>query len=134
MLLLSVVSARALTRDGLAPQPALHFRRTSLACRPTVVTGTHAGPTQPRPPGRVTLDTGCTLQAEACRRFPKRSGTDWVGPLVDYKEVDLLRKFMTTSNKLMSRKRAGTNSQEQKALKTAVIGARFIALIPYTGP
>ena len=68
------------------------------------------------------------------RRFPKRSGTDWVGPLVDYKEVDLLRKFMTTSNKLMSRKRAGTNSQEQKALKTAVKRARFIALIPYTGP
>ena len=68
------------------------------------------------------------------RRFPKRGGPDWLGPLVDYKEVDLLRKFMTASNKLMSRKRAGTNSQEHKALKIAVKRARFLALVPYTGP
>ena len=68
------------------------------------------------------------------RRFPKRGGPGWLGPLVDYKEVELLRKFMTTSNKLMSRKRAGTSSQEQRALKMAVKRARFLALVPYTGP
>lgn len=67
------------------------------------------------------------------RRFPHRDGIDWVGPLVDYKEVDLLRKFMTPSSKIMSRRRAGTNSQEQKALKLAVKRARFLALVPYTG-
>jgi small subunit ribosomal protein S18 len=79
-------------------------------------------------------DKGESNNLRTSRRFPKRSGPDWVGPLVDYKEVDLLRKFMTASNKLMSRKRAGTNSQEQKALKSAVKRARFMALIPYTGP
>ncbi|MCO6438344.1 MAG: 30S ribosomal protein S18 [Phycisphaerae bacterium] len=66
-------------------------------------------------------------------RFPKRHSSDWQGRLVDYKEVDLLRKFLTTSSKLMSRKRAGTNAQEQKALKNAVKLARFMALVPYRG-
>jgi len=67
------------------------------------------------------------------RRFPDRGGPGWVGPLVDYKEIDLLRKFLTSSSKLMSRKRAGANSQEQRALKLAIKRARFLALIPYRG-
>jgi ribosomal protein S18 len=67
------------------------------------------------------------------RRFPDRGGSDWVGPLIDYKEVELLRKFLTTSSKLMSRKRAGTSAQEQKALKQAIKRARYLALVPYTG-
>ena len=67
------------------------------------------------------------------QRFPKRGGEDWVGPLVDYKEIELIRKFLTSSSKLMSRKRAGTSAQEQKALKEALKRARFIALIPYAG-
>ena len=65
-------------------------------------------------------------------RFPDRHKADWEGPLVDYKEVGLLRKFLTTSNKVMSRKRAGTSSIEQKALKRAIKEARFMALLPYT--
>lgn len=67
------------------------------------------------------------------RRFPDRGNKDWVGPIVDYKEVDLLRKFLTSSSKLMSRKRAGTTAQEQKALKMALKRARFMALVPYQG-
>ncbi len=66
------------------------------------------------------------------RRFPERGGKDWIGPLVDYKEVELLRKFVTSSNKMMSRKRAGTNAAEQRALSVAVKRARFLALLPYT--
>lgn len=52
---------------------------------------------------------------------------------IDYKELDLLRKFLTTSSKLMSRKRAGTSAQEQEALKRAIKRARYLALLPYTG-
>ena len=66
-------------------------------------------------------------------RFPDRSGPDWVGALIDYKEVDLIRKFLTPTSKLMSRRRAGTNTQEQRALKIAVKRARFLALMPYAG-
>lgn len=67
------------------------------------------------------------------RRFPERTGVDWHGPVVDYKEIDLLRKFLTTSSKLMSRKRAGTNTQEQRTLKQAIKRARFLSLLPYRG-
>ena len=67
------------------------------------------------------------------RRFPERGRADWVGPIVDYKEVELLRKFLTSSSKLMSRRRAGTDAQEQKSLKNALKRARFLALIPYRG-
>ena len=67
------------------------------------------------------------------RRFPDRGNKDWVGPIVDYKEVELLRKFLTSSSKLMSRKRAGTTAQEQKSLKLALKRARFMALLPYQG-
>ena len=68
----------------------------------------------------------------SAQRFPERAKDDWQGPLLDYKEVELLRKFLTSSNKLMSRKRAGTNAPEQRALKRAVKKARFLALLPYT--
>ena len=67
------------------------------------------------------------------RRFPERSGKDWHGPLVMYREVDLLRKFMTSSAKVMSRKRGGTTAKEQSAVRTAIKHARFLALVPYTG-
>ena len=67
------------------------------------------------------------------KRFPERDRRDWVGPLVDYKEIELLRKFLSPSSKLMSRKRAGTSAQEQNALKNALKLARFMALIPYRG-
>lgn len=67
------------------------------------------------------------------QRFPDRTGPDWVGPLIDYKEIELLRKFLTASSKMMSRKRAGASAQEQSALRRAVKRARFMALLPYRG-
>ena len=67
------------------------------------------------------------------RRFPERSGPEWTGPMIDYKELDLLRKFLSGSSKIMSRKRAGTNTQEQRQVRIAVKRARFLALIPYSG-
>lgn len=67
------------------------------------------------------------------RRFHDRGGSDWKGPVVDYKEVELLRKFMTASNKMMSRKRAGTSASEQRDVRRAIKRARFMALLPFTG-
>ena len=67
------------------------------------------------------------------RRFPERGKADWVGPLIDYKEIDLLRKFTTSSCKVMSRRRAGTSSREQEAVKLAIKYARYLALMPYRG-
>ncbi len=67
------------------------------------------------------------------RRFPNRQGPEWKGPIVDYKEVDLLRKFLTASSKMMSRKRAGTSAAEQRDIRRAIKRARFMALLPFTG-
>ena len=69
----------------------------------------------------------------AAARFPERAGKDWRGPIITYREVDLLRKFMTSSCKVMSRKRAGTNAREQAAVQAAIKHARFIGLVPYAG-
>ena len=71
--------------------------------------------------------------ARGTQRFPERGGKDWQGPLVSYREVELLRKFLTSSAKIMSRKRAGTSHQEQAAIRVAVKKARFLALVPYSG-
>ena len=67
-------------------------------------------------------------------RFPERTQGPWIGPIVDYKEVELLRKFLTSSSKLMSRKRGGTSAEEQRDLRRAIKRARFMALLPFTGP
>ena len=67
------------------------------------------------------------------RRFPERGNPGWQGPLIDYKETELLRKFLTSSSKLMSRKRAGTSMREQEAVKLAAKYARYMALVPYCG-
>lgn len=68
------------------------------------------------------------------KRFADRGGKGWKGPLIDYKEIDLLRRMMTTSQKIMSRKRAGTSAAEQRDLKRAVKYARYMGLLQYTGP
>ena len=67
------------------------------------------------------------------KRFHDRGGPEWKGPVVDYKEVELLRKFMTASSKIMSRKRAGTSAAEQRDIRRAIKRARFMALLPFTG-
>ena len=87
-----------------------------------------------RPKGRGGAGRKKKERARSRRRFNDRGGKDWEGPLIDYKEVDLLRKMMTTSHKIMSRKRAGTNAAEQRALKEAIKRARYIGLLQYTGP
>ena len=52
---------------------------------------------------------------------------------VSYKEVDILRKLLSSSAKMISRRRSGTNSQEQSGIRRAIKQARFLALLPYTG-
>lgn len=53
--------------------------------------------------------------------------------ILDYKNVDLLVRFLTPQGKLFSRKRSGNSQPAQQRLKTAVKNARQMALIPYVG-
>ena len=51
---------------------------------------------------------------------------------VDYKDVDLLKDFITENGKLIPARITGTKSKYQRQLGTAVKRARFLALLPYT--
>jgi len=51
---------------------------------------------------------------------------------IDYKESDMLRRFLTERGKIRPRRQTGTCAKHQRALARAVKRARYVALIPYT--
>lgn len=51
---------------------------------------------------------------------------------VDYKDVDLLKDFVTENGKIMPARITGTKARYQRQLSTAIKRARFLALMPYT--
>jgi small subunit ribosomal protein S18 len=52
---------------------------------------------------------------------------------MDYKQVDLLRRFITEEGKIRSRRQTGTCARHQRALAQAIKRARHIALLPFVG-
>ena len=50
---------------------------------------------------------------------------------VDYKDVQLLRKFITESGKIVPSRITGTRALYQRQLAKAIKMARFLALLPY---
>lgn len=53
------------------------------------------------------------------------------GDPIDYKDVDLLRKFVTERGKILPRRITGLTSQQQRDLTTAIKRARVLALLPF---
>ena len=50
---------------------------------------------------------------------------------VDYKDVTLLRKFISDRGKIRSRRVTGLTVQDQRRIAQAVKNAREVALLPY---
>ena len=50
---------------------------------------------------------------------------------IDYKDVALLRKFISDRGKIRSRRITGVSVQEQRELAKAIKNAREMALLPY---
>ncbi|MDD5318367.1 MAG: 30S ribosomal protein S18 [Candidatus Pacebacteria bacterium] len=50
---------------------------------------------------------------------------------IDYKDVDILKKFLNPHARMLSRKRSGVTAKNQRKLATAVKRARFMALLPF---
>ena len=50
---------------------------------------------------------------------------------IDYKNVDILRKYVPERGKISPRRITGTCAYHQRRLATAVKRARLMALIPY---
>ncbi|MEV6501637.1 30S ribosomal protein S18 [Streptomyces prunicolor] len=51
---------------------------------------------------------------------------------IDYKDTDLLRKFVSDRGKIRSRRVTGVSAQQQRQLAAAIKSAREMALLPYS--
>lgn len=68
------------------------------------------------------------------RSFPRRR----MDPLaadgirhVDYKDVQLLRRFISDLGKIEPRRRRGTSAKHQRSMALAIKRARHLALLPF---
>jgi small subunit ribosomal protein S18 len=50
---------------------------------------------------------------------------------IDYKDVDLLRMFLTPHGQVVGSKRSGLSAKDQRALAEAVKRSRYMGLLPY---
>ncbi len=50
---------------------------------------------------------------------------------IDYKDVELLKKFINPHARMFARKRTGTSAKNQRKLAAAIKRARFMALLPF---
>ncbi|MFD9406349.1 30S ribosomal protein S18 [Streptomyces sp. NPDC059989] len=51
---------------------------------------------------------------------------------IDYKDTDLLRKFISDRGKIRSRRVTRVSAQQQRRIAAAIKNAREMALLPYT--
>lgn len=51
---------------------------------------------------------------------------------IDYKDVETLRRFMSSYAKIAPTRRSGVSTKFQRKLSKAVKRARYMALLPYT--
>lgn len=51
---------------------------------------------------------------------------------IDYKDIDLLKKFISERGKILPRRVTGTSAKYQRKLTIAIKRARTIGLLPYT--
>jgi small subunit ribosomal protein S18 len=51
---------------------------------------------------------------------------------IDYKKVDMLRRFITDRGKIRPRRQTGNCAKHQRVLARAIKRARYLALLPYT--
>ena len=52
--------------------------------------------------------------------------------LIDYKDVEVLKEYITENCKIMPARLTGTKAGYQRQLGAAMKRARFLALMPYT--
>jgi len=50
---------------------------------------------------------------------------------IDYKEVELLSRFLSDKGKILSRRASGNCAKHQRKLALAIKRARFLSLLPY---
>ena len=66
--------------------------------------------------------------------FKKRLSPIKPGDPIDYKDVDLLKKFITERGKILPRRLTGLTAKQQRDLTNSVKRARIVALLPFVNP
>jgi small subunit ribosomal protein S18 len=75
---------------------------------------------------RASKDAGRKARKKVC--IFCKDHIDWV----DYKDVNLLRKFMSDRGKIRARRVSGNCAQHQRDVAVAIKTARELALLPYS--
>jgi small subunit ribosomal protein S18 len=75
---------------------------------------------------RAPKDAGRRVKKKPCALC--RDHVGWV----DYKDVSMLRKYMSDRGKIRSRRVTGNCAQHQRGIAMAIKTARELALLPYT--
>jgi small subunit ribosomal protein S18 len=52
---------------------------------------------------------------------------------IDYKQVEVLRRYITEDGKIRPRRQTGACAKHQRELAGAIKRARHVALLPFTG-
>ena len=53
--------------------------------------------------------------------------------VIDYKDVNRLKKYITEGGKILPRRMSGTCAMHQRELSNAIKKARIVALLPFRG-
>jgi small subunit ribosomal protein S18 len=52
---------------------------------------------------------------------------------IDYKQIDILRRYVTESGKIRPRRQSGACAKHQREVARAIKRARHLAMLPFTG-
>ena len=63
--------------------------------------------------------------------FRKRMSPIKPGDPIDYKDTELLKKFITERGKILPRRITGLTAQQQRHLTVAIKRARTLAMLPF---
>ena len=78
------------------------------------------------------VDLGNELRNEKMpRRYQRRRQSQFVPDYIDWKDVDVLKKFIPERGKIMPRRISGVSAKDQRRVEQAIKRARAVALIPF---
>jgi small subunit ribosomal protein S18 len=86
----------------------------------------NASPSSNKKPSRSGADSGRRTKKKVCTFCQEHA--EWV----DYKDVNLLRRFMSDRGKIKARRVSGCCVQHQREVAVAIKTARELALLPYS--
>lgn len=64
--------------------------------------------------------------------YNNQTNTILESEILDYKDIDLLRKFITDQGKIISRRSTGLTAKQQKKLSKSIKRARILSLLPFS--